>query len=355
MKVAMVGRPGSGKTTLFNALSGQDLPLLPGVPGSVPHVNVVSVRDERLEWLRDLYGPKKYTPATLTVEDHAGIPTGSAKSDRRGELFGQMRNADGLAVVVRAFENPNYAYDEPDADPARDIELVALEFLSADLDICERRLERLEQEWRKPQDRDRVERERAVVERVAEALNAGLGAHTVAIRPEEEQFVKGFQLLTRKPAVLIVNVAEGESAPELHDAILDLRHRFDACCRLEADLVSLDGEEREIYAAEYGITAPLRDRFNLACYRGLGLVSFFTVGEDEVRAWTIEEGDDAVTAAGKIHSDLARGFIRAEVTPYADLRDLGTMRDVKAKGKQRLEGKDYTVADGDILNIRFSV
>jgi ribosome-binding ATPase YchF (GTP1/OBG family) len=134
-----------------------------------------------------------------------------------------------------------------------------------------------------------------------------------------------------------------------------VRHRFDACLKLEADLAGLSGEDRELFATEYGITEPFRDRFCLACYQGLGLRSFFTVGEDEVKAWTIRAGDDAVTASGKIHSDLARGFIRAEVTPYADLRALGTMKEVKAKGKQRLEGREYEVADGDILNIRFSV
>lgn len=354
MKIALVGRPGGGKTTLFNAISSKQVPLLPGVPGAAPSVAVVQVRDQRLEWLRDLFQPKKYTPATVTVEDHPGIPSGSAKSDRRGELFGQMRQADGLALVLRAFTTSSYAYDEPSADPARDLELLALEFLSADLEVCERRLERLATEWKKPQERDRVERERAVVERLATALREGRGAHEVELRPEEEAFVKGFLLLTRKPAVVVVNLAEGVPAPPLPPSPLDVRHRFEACLKLEADLSGLEGEDRALFAEEYGITEPLRDRFNLACYRGLGLLSFFTVGEDEVRAWTVEEGDDAVTAAGKIHSDLAKGFIRAEVTPYEDLRSLGSMRDVKAKGKQRLEGREYVVADGDILNIRFS-
>lgn len=355
MKLALVGLPGGGKTTLFNALTDKPVDLLPGVPGAAPHVSVVQVKDPRLEWLRDLYGPKKYTPASLTVEDHAGIPPGSARSDRRGELFGQMRNADGLVVVVRAFATDRYAYEEPDPDPARDLELVALEFLSADLEICERRLERLEQDWKKPANRERVERERGVVERVKAVLDDGRGAHEAEVRPDEEHYVKGFQLLTRKPCVLVANLAEGGAAPDLAAPALRVLHRFDGCVQLEADLAAMDGEDKELFAAEYGITEPLKDRFTLACYGGLGLVSFFTVGEDEVKAWTIETGDDAVTAAGKIHSDLARGFIRAEVTPYDDLFAAGTMKEVKAKGKQRLEGKEYAVQDGDILNIRFSV
>jgi len=355
VKIALVGLPGGGKTSLHNAVSGQQADLLPGAPGSAPRVAVVAVRDRRLEWLRDHFEPEKYTPATLTVEDHPGIPPRSAKADRRGELFAHMRNADGLAVVLRAFRTDRYAYDDPEPDPARDLELVALEFASADLEICERRLERLEQEWKKPAERDRVERERGVVRRLAQVLQDGGGAHAAEVRPDEENLIKGFQLLTRKPTVLVVNLAEGATAGELEAGPLHVCHRFDACVKLEADLAALEGCELEMFAAEYGITEPLRDRFNLACYRGLGLQSFFTVGEDEVRAWTIHEGDDAVTAAGKIHSDLARGFIRAEVTPYDDLLEHGTMKEAKAKGKQRLEGKDYVVADGDILNIRFSV
>jgi ribosome-binding ATPase YchF (GTP1/OBG family) len=249
--------------------------------------------------------------------------------------------------VVRAFGDG--------ADAAHDLELVALECLAADSDICDRRLKKLEDEWKNPKLRDKVERERAVVQRVADALSDGKGAHTVELRPAEEVFVKGFQLLTRKSAVLLVNVEEGGTAPELDPGPMRVLHTFAACLSLEADLAALEGEDREMFAAEYGVTEPLKDRFVLASYRGMGLVSFFTVGEDEVKAWTIEEGDDAVTAAGKIHTDLARGFIRAEVTPYDALKAAGSMRDAKAAGKQHLEGKEYCPADGDILNIRFSV
>lgn len=347
MRIAFIGLPGAGKTSLFNALSDKPVDPIPGLPGSAPHVAAVRVRDERLEWLRDLYKPKKYTPAAITVEDHPGIPEGAAKSDRRGELFSGLRNADALVVVVNAFAD--------DADPAHDLELVALECLAADSEICERRLQKLDDEWKNPKLRDKVERERGVVQRVAEALQEGRGAHTVELRPDEELFVKGFQLLTRKPAVLLVNVAEDGAAPDLDPGPMHVLHTFSGCLSLEADLAALEGEDREMFAAEYGVTEPLKDRFVLACYRGMGLVSFFTVGEDEVKAWTIEEGDDAVTAAGKIHTDLARGFIRAEVTPYEALKEAGSMRDVKAAGKQRLEGKEYCPADGDILNIRFSV
>lgn len=355
MKVALVGLPGSGKTTLYNALAERPVDLLPGVPGSAPHVTVTSVRDARLEWLRDLFQPKKYTPAQLTVEDHPGLAPGSAKADRKGEAFSKIRNADGLVVVLRAFRTDRYAYERAEAVPAEDLELLALEFLTSDLDICQRRLEKLEEEWKKVKERERVERERAVVERLAKALGEGRGAHTVELKQEEERFIRGFQLLTRKPAVVVVNLPEGGSAPELAAEALHLTARFDACLHLEAELATLGGEEREAFAGEYGISEPLSDRFNLACYRGLGLLSFFTVGEDEVRAWTVHRGDVAVEAAGKIHSDLARGFIRAEVVAYDDLRAAGSMREVKARGRQRLEGRDYVVADGDILNIRFSV
>jgi len=351
MKIALTGLPGSGKTSLFNALTDHPVDLIPGVPGMAPHVTTVKVRDERLEWLRDLYKPKKFTPANLAVEDYAGIPPGSARSDRRGELFSQLRNAEGLVVVLNGFADG--------ADPAHDAELVALEFSSADLEICERRASRLEAEWKNPKERDRVERERGVVQRFIDVLSEGRGAHLVELRPDEEHFVKGFQLLTRKPTILLLNTSEegneGEGVQGIDGGALNVRHRFECCLSIESELAALDGEEREMFAAEYGVTEPLQHRFNMACYRGLGLASFFTVGEDEVRAWTIEEGDNAVTAAGKIHTDLARGFIRAEVIPYESLHELGSEREVKAKGKQQVEGKDYVVQDGDILTIRFSV
>ena len=350
MKIALTGLPSGGKTSLFNAFADKPVDLLPGVPGMVPQVATLKVRDDRLAWLRDLYKPKKYTLAALTVEDHAGIPPGSARSDRRGELFSQLRNADGLVVVADAFSDG--------ADPAHDLELTSLEFSSADLEICERRVHKLDDEWKKPKERARVERERAVLQRFVDVLSDGRGAHTVELRPDEELFVKGFSLLTRKPTILLSNVGEASEpglASELDPGALDIRHSFQCCLALEAELAALDGDERGIFAAEYGVDEPLKDRFNVACYRGLGLVSFFTVGEDEVKAWTIEKGDNAVAAAGKIHTDLARGFIRAEVIEYADLHEFGSEREVKARGRQRLEGKDYVVKDGEILNIRFSV
>jgi ribosome-binding ATPase YchF (GTP1/OBG family) len=344
MKVALIGLPGSGKTTLFNALADKPVDAHPGVPGAPPHVSVLPVRDERLDWLRDLFQPKKCTPATLTVEDHAGIPEGSARLDRRGELFGRMRTADGLVIVANAFGG----------DAAEETELVALELLSADLGICERRLTRLEQEWRNIKERERVLRERAAVEHVAQAIRAGRCAHGIQVRPEDEPFIRGFQLFVRKPAMLFANLAADSTVPDLDTEALNVKHRFSARARLEAELATLSDEDHELFAAEYGIEEPLRERFTRACYRGLGLITFFTVVGDEVRAWTLHEGDDAITAAGRIHTDLAHGFIRAEVTAFGDLRGLGSMREVKAKGKQRLEGKEYPVRDGDILNIRFS-
>ncbi|MCZ6572650.1 MAG: DUF933 domain-containing protein [Planctomycetota bacterium] len=355
MRIALVGLPGSGKTTLYNALVQKPADVLPGVPGSAPHVSMLTVRDPRLEWLRDLYSPKKYTPATLQLEDHPGIPPGLAKSDRRGELFGRMRDADGLVITLRSYATDAYAYDDPDVDPGRDLELVALEFLNADLDICERRLRKLDEEWKRPKERDRVERERSVVRRLRDTLLGDKGAHAAGLSPEEEQIVRGFQLLTAKPVVLLANLAEDGTPPELPEVAFNVLSRFDACAALEVELAQLEGNDRAAFAEELGLSEPLVDRFPGACYRGLGLRSFFTVGEDEVRAWTITGGSNAVQSAAKVHSDLARGFIRAEVTPYEDLRSLGGMKEVKAKGKQRLEGKGYVVADGDILNIRFSV
>lgn len=354
MRIALVGLPGSGKTSLYNAVASEPVELLPGIPGAPPHASTLPVPDERLVWLRELFEPGKWTPVALEVEDLAGIPPGEARSDRRGELFQQMRLAEGLVVVLRAFSSDRYAYAEAAPDPVRDLELVALEFVSADLEICERRLERLAEEWRKPSERERVERERAVVEHLAERLRGGHGLGGADLRPEEQMLVRGFQLLTLKPTLVVVNLPEEGGSFDLPPCGLDLRGELDACLALEADLAALEGEERELFAAEYGVEEPLKDRFADACYRGLGRITFFTVDEKEVRAWTIEKGDDAVTASGKIHTDFARGFIRAEVVAFDDLRALGSIREVRAKGKQRLEGRDYVVADGDILRIRFS-
>ncbi|MGQ0613131.1 MAG: DUF933 domain-containing protein [Planctomycetaceae bacterium] len=355
MKIAVVGLPGGGKTSLYNALSDKPVDLLPGVAGAPPHVVTVPVRDERLEWLRDLYKPKKYTPASLVLEDHPGIPAGAAKADRRGELFARMRNAEGLAVVLRAFASDRYTYADPAPDPARDLDLIALEFLTADLEICERRLERLAEEWKKPQDRERVEREKAAVERMRAHLLEGRGAFAADLRSDESKLVKGFQLLTGKPVVLVVNLPEGGRASEPSTPALDIRARFGACIALEADLARMEGEERALFQESYGLTEPLRDRFVMASCRGLGLQPFFTVGEDEVRAWTIQTGETAVEAASKIHTDLAKGFIKGEVTAYQDLRDAGSVREVKARGKQRLESKDYVLKDGDIFHVRSSL
>jgi GTP-binding protein YchF len=355
VRIALVGLPGSGKTSLFNAIAESPVELLPGIPGAPPHVSTLPVPDERLEWLRDLYRPAKWTPVALEVEDLAGIPAGEARSDRRGELFQQMRLAEGLVVVLRAFASDRYAYADPDPDPVRDLELVALEFVSADLEICERRLARLAEEWRKPQERERVERERAIVEHLAERLRQGRGLGGAELRPEEIALIRGFQLLTLKPTLAVVNRSEEDGSADLPACGLDLRGRLEACLALEADLAALEGEERELFAAEYGVAEPLKDRFAEACYGGLGRITFFTTDEKEVRAWSIEKGDDAITASGKIHSDFARGFIRAEVVAFDDLRALGSIKEVRAKGRQRLEGRDYIVADGDILRIRFSV
>jgi GTP-binding protein YchF len=354
MKIALIGLPGSGKTSLFNALTEHPVELVPVGPGAPPHLSVVKVHDDRLDWLEDHFKPKKCTPATLTIEDFAGIPPGYARKDRRGELFGLMRLTDGLAIVLRAFTTDRHVYDDPEPDPARDLELVGLECVTSDLDICERRLKRLQDEWRRLETRARVEREQAVVERIAAAVREGKGAFTVPLHREEEGFVKGFQLLTRKPAILLVNTCEEGGSPDLSSGLLDVRHRFEACASLEADLAAMDADDRDVFAREYGISEPLAARFILECYRGLGLRSFFTVVHDELRSWTIHAGDTAVTAAGKIHSDMEHGFIRAEVTHFEDLRELGGMKEARAKGKHRLESKEYEVMDGDILEIRFS-
>jgi GTP-binding protein YchF len=355
MRLALVGVRGSGKSTLFKAFTGAAAPPASGPPGAAP-LAVVKVHDPRLERLRDLYKPRKYTPAAVEVVDLSGLPgPGDDPGSRKTDLLSAARESDGLLLVVRAFEEASYPYAVARPDPVREAAHLAGELSFADFETAERRLEKLRASGRKSGLKEQDAKEAAALERIVGTLEGGGAVKQVTLSNEESKTLRGFRFLTAKPWVLVVSTAEGATG----DATAGIEGLYDARTalsgRVEADIAELDPADRLAFLKDMGVERPASEVLLEAAFRGLGLATFFTVGEDEVRAWTVRSGATAVEAAGTIHSDLARGFIRAEVTACDDLLTLGDMQAVKKAGRQRLEGKEYVVRDGDILNIRFSV
>ncbi len=355
MRLALVGARGSGKSTLFRAFTGAAAPAAGGPPGAAP-LAVVKVTDPRLERLRDLFQPRKYTPAAVEVLDLPGLPgPGDEPDARRTELLSAARESDGLLVVVRAFEEPSYPYGDPRPDPAREAAHVVGELAFADLDVAVKRLEKLRASGRKSGVKEQDAREAAALERIVAALEGGGAVRDVPLSADEEKVLRGFRFLTLKRLVLVVSLPEGGDAAVAEAIPGPFGARAALCGKGEAEVAELDPADRAEFLAAMGVERPAAEVLLEASFRGLGLLTFFTVGEDEVRAWTLREGGSAVEAAGCIHSDLARGFIRAEVTECADLLTLGGLAAVRKAGRQRLEGRDYVVRDGDVLNVRFSV
>ncbi|MBL8696310.1 MAG: redox-regulated ATPase YchF [Planctomycetes bacterium] len=360
MNLGIVGRPGAGKTTLFHALGGTPRPKVPQSPSDEGVVASIEVPDPRLEWLRELEKPKKFTPARVEFVDLPGLPPKDARG--KAELLASMRDVDGLVVVVRAFETDTYPYESPKADPSGELRSLLEEFLLEDYAVLGRRVEKLRDAAKKPsKNRERDEKEREFLEKVIlDVENHGLSVgdsvrkhHTSSVDPS---WLRSYAFLSQKPIVLVVNVSDASAASAGVQAALAASPVSVAVnAAIEEEIAALEPGDRASFMKDFGISEPASARLIRASYAALGLSAFFTSGEDEVRAWTIRQGDDAVTAAGKIHSDLARGFIRAEVTPFEALKNAGSWREAKAKNATRLEGKEYKVADGDILNIRFAV
>ncbi|HGY91585.1 MAG TPA: redox-regulated ATPase YchF [Planctomycetes bacterium] len=355
MKIGLVGWPGSGKSTLLGAMTGEVADS--GAEFGKVVERVVTVPDERLEKLRDIFNPKKFTLATMEMHDFPGIDLGAVKG--RSQLLAGMREMEALAVVLRDFEDPNFPHDPPEPDPLRDWENLMTEFQVADLEIIERRVEKLEKSVKKPtptQEQDK--KELAMLLDLQAAIDEGERLADVEVSSGMEDVLAGFGFLTRKPTMAIVNVGDDDD-PEASSGLKALEGKAEKAValrgRLEAEIAQLEGEEATAFMEDFGITAPLRVTVIRELFDLLGLHCFFTVGEDEVRAWTIRKGDTAHAAAGKIHSDIQRGFIRAEITPYEAFVAAGGPREAKAQGIMRLEGKEYVVQDGDIINFRFSV
>ncbi|HVO42543.1 MAG TPA: redox-regulated ATPase YchF [Aggregatilineales bacterium] len=357
MRLGIIGLPNSGKTTIFNALTRSNHPTGAVSSGKLEiHTAVVPVPDERIDRLSAMYTPKKTIYATITYVDIGGLEKSVGASGISGELRNQLQQVDGFIHVVRVFEDDTVPHPDVTIDPARDVNTMDTEFLLADLIVVEKRLERLDEERKKGgkiANSMQHEKETALMERFKVQLDELHPLRDLEVSDEEEKMVRGYGLMSLKSALILFNCGEQRREPE---AILTYAHKATRMMslqgRIEAEIAQLEGDDQAMFLAEYGIAEPGASRVIRASYELMHIQSFFTVGPDEVRAWTIPVGATAQESAAVIHTDLSRGFIRAEVIPYDDLIAVGSEAEIKKHGKMRLEGKEYVVRDGDILMIR---
>jgi GTP-binding protein YchF len=353
MQVGILGFPKSGKTTLFNLLTASTQQTDKYAASRETHVGVATVPDPRLEKLRDLYQPRKYTPATVTYIDIPGVNKGEGSESLD---LPRLREVDALMHVVRAFEDPEILHPEGSVDAARDVASLELELILADHELVTRRLERLEKSRKRGLTPEEEREEKLLREVVLPALDGETPLRDLDLDPDDEKRLRGFQLLSSKPLLLAVNVDEDRlGASEEIPGLPAAGSAIVVSASIEAEVAGLEGEEQADFLAELGLDEPSVHRIIRASYELLGLISFFTVGEDEVRAWTIRRGTTARRAARVIHSDLERGFIRAEVVPWDELVRLGGMPACREEGLLRLEGRDYVTRDGEIMHIRSGV
>ncbi len=356
MKVALVGLLESGKSTLFAGLSGK---AISPVGSATIEEGLVPVPDERLDWLTEYYKPKKITCATIDCLDLPGLnfvdEHGRALSRR---LISHIRTADMLVLVVRGFEEATVPAYRNRIDPVGDLTELQTELLLADLELVTTRIERLEKQINKPtktQPHDKAEL--ALQKKLQETIESEKPISSAIETEAEQEMIKSLEFLTLKPIVVAVNVGEGQldkkfSFPDVVDATVPV---ISICAKLEYELAQLDADSRAAFMADLGISESEKSKFVRSCYSAMGLISFLTVVSNELQAWPIKQGTSALDAAGKVHTDIRRGFIRAETFSFDDLKELGSEKTVKAAGKIRLEGKEYIVQDGDIINFRFNV
>lgn len=354
MKIGLLGLPRSGKTTVFNALTKTEAPTAPSNGKAEPNISVVKVLDERVDHLSEIYDPRKTVYATVEFVDFVGLVESAERKDTfSSAAMAMIKTMDALALVIRNFKDDLVGVPTP----LEDLQKITDELMLSDLIVVENRLDRIENGYKRGQRTDALLREEKILRRLSDHLNQNRPLRDLELSAEEEKAIRGFQFLTKKPIMVILNSDEtrfGKNGSMIAE-IESTGRAIEFAGQFEMELSQLDEEEAALFMDDMGIAESAYRRLTGLAYEILGYISFFTVGSDEVRAWNVRRGDTALEAAAAIHSDLARGFIRAECFSYEACLQYGSEKSIREKGLFRLEGKDYQVQDGDILNIRFNV